>query len=103
MNTSMLTQVNRYLQHRRVLGFRLVTEGRRLRNFARFADRSGRHGVLTNELAIRWAAAPKGHDRFYYGSSGFSVGIWTGSKRGVGRDRRAGQPSKRFAEQQPVG
>ncbi len=62
----MLTQVNRYLHDRRVLGFRLVTEGRTLRNFARFADRSGRYGVLTNELAIRWAASPKGHDRFYY-------------------------------------
>ena len=62
----MLTRVNRYLHHRRVLGFRLVTEGRTLRNFARFADRTGRHRVLANELAIRWAASPKGHDRFYY-------------------------------------
>lgn len=65
MRTTMLSRVRSYLQHRRALGFRLLVEGRMLENFARFADRSGHHGPLTKDLAIRWAALPKECDPLY--------------------------------------
>jgi integrase len=65
MKTTMLSRVRSYLKHRRALGFRLLVEGRMLEHFARFADRSGHHGPLTKQLAIRWAALPKGPDPLY--------------------------------------
>ena len=65
MKATMLSRVRSYLRHRRALGFRLLVEGRLLENFARFAERSGHRGPLTKQLAIRWAALPKGSDRLY--------------------------------------
>jgi integrase len=65
MKTSMLSRVRRYLKQRRALGFRLEGEGYMLAHFARFADRSGHRGPLTKQLAIRWAALPKGPDGLY--------------------------------------
>jgi integrase len=65
MKTSMLSRVRTYLKHRRALGFLLQGEGYLLADFARFADRSGHRGPLTAQLAIRWAALPKGPDGLY--------------------------------------
>lgn len=65
MKTTMLNRVRAYLRQRRALGFRLLVEGRMLENFARFADHSGHRGPLSKDLAIRWAALPKGCDRLY--------------------------------------
>jgi integrase len=44
-----------YLASRRRLGFDLRCTGRRLLDFACFADRSGHHGPLTVKLAASWA------------------------------------------------
>jgi integrase len=62
---TMLSRVRTYLKHRRALGFGLQGEGYMLADFARFVDRSGHRGPLTKQLAIRWAALPKGPDGLY--------------------------------------
>ena len=60
---SMMRRVRGYLAQRRALGFRLRSEGYLLLNFARYADRCGGGGPLTNKLAITWARLPKGDNR----------------------------------------
>ena len=58
---TMLDHVEAYLTFRRQLGFKLRTSGDELRLFGRYADRTGHHGPLTIELAVRWAKlAPNG-------------------------------------------
>lgn len=54
---TMQSRIEGYLAMRRQLGFSLHVEGKFLTYFARFADRSGHHGPLTTDLAIRWATA----------------------------------------------
>jgi len=65
MKPSMRARVRAYLERRRALGFKLLVEGRMLEAFARFSDRRGHRGPLTKEVAIRWAALPRGSDRLY--------------------------------------
>lgn len=55
---SMQQMVVRYLDHRRELGYELVSTGILLRSFARFADRTAPGQPLTNDLGYRWALAP---------------------------------------------
>lgn len=62
----MLAKVRAYLVRRRALGFQLKCEGRQLQNFARYVDKLGRRGPLTNRLAISWACLPKAADRLYW-------------------------------------
>lgn len=50
-----VTLAEQYLALRRSLGFALVTQGRLLLDFARFADEAGGPGPLTVDLAVRWA------------------------------------------------
>jgi hypothetical protein len=52
---NMMQRVRGYLAQRRALGFRPWSEGYLLLNFARYADRCGGGGSLTNKLAITWA------------------------------------------------
>lgn len=66
MKATMLAKVRVYLAHRRALGFQLKCEGMQLQNFARYADRLGHRGPLTNRLAISWACLPKAADRLYW-------------------------------------
>ena len=55
---TMTCHAKKYLEHRRALGFALVTGGKLLMDFARFADRSGHRRPLTTELALRWSSLP---------------------------------------------
>lgn len=55
--TTMVSRVEDYLRMRRQLGFDLGIAGRQLTGFARFVDRIGDQGVLTVDLAVRWARA----------------------------------------------
>jgi len=50
-----VTLTEQYLALRRSLGFALVTQGRLLLDFARFADKAAGSGPLTLDLAVRWA------------------------------------------------
>jgi integrase len=51
----MLTQtVDYYLKIRRACGFKLVSQGKLLQNFARFSDLRGKHYVCS-DVAIEWA------------------------------------------------
>jgi len=59
----MVQRVRGYLAHRRILGFRLRSEGYLLLNFARYSDRHSGCGPLTNKLAITWARLPKASNR----------------------------------------
>jgi integrase len=52
---SMVSLVENYLDYRRRLGFALESSARRLLGFARFADRIGHQGPITQELAVHWA------------------------------------------------
>jgi hypothetical protein len=63
MKTTMQSRVRAYLAQRRVLGFRLRSEGYLLLNFARYADRHARGGRLTLPVAMAWASLPKNADR----------------------------------------
>lgn len=58
-SSSMVHRVRKYLAQRHALGFRLRSEGYLLLSFARYADRRGKPGHLTNKLAITWARLPK--------------------------------------------
>jgi len=62
----MVTQVRRYLAYRRSLGYVLRAEGQLLLDFGRYADRTGHHGPLTLELALRWARLPTRADPAYW-------------------------------------
>src|SRR5262249_25923827 len=57
-STPMVNLVEEYLVYRRRLGYLLRAEGQMLLEFARYADRLGRRGPLTTELALRWARLP---------------------------------------------
>jgi integrase len=50
-----VAHAKQYLALRRSLGFALVTVGRLLLDFARFADKTAGTGPLTLDLAVRWA------------------------------------------------
>ncbi len=65
MKETLLSKVRIYLAHRRALGFQLQSEGLRLLDFARYADRQCHRGPLTTQLAMRWACLPKSADRLY--------------------------------------
>lgn len=52
---SMVSLVNDYLIYRRKLGVELLREGTLLLDFARFADRTGHTGPLTQDVAESWA------------------------------------------------
>jgi len=52
---SMQSQVEKYLDDRRRLGFVLQTNGAYLMSFARFVDRIGHTGPLTSEVILAWA------------------------------------------------
>jgi integrase len=56
-NFLMVPLVESYIQDRRRLGFSMAIQSRRLLCFARFADRLGHRGPITEELAVRWARA----------------------------------------------
>ena len=77
----MLAMVHAYLALRRALGLHLKWEGVQLQSFARYVDRSGPGGPLTNRIAISWACLPKAVDRLGYGHGGLRspvplLGIW---------------------------
>jgi hypothetical protein len=55
MKRNMLSKVRTYLTHRRALGFKLQSEGLRLLDFGRYANRLRHRGPLTTQLAVRWA------------------------------------------------
>ena len=57
-STPMVNLAEEYLAYRRRLGYQLRAEGQMLLEFARYADRSGHRGPLTNELTVRWARLP---------------------------------------------
>jgi integrase len=59
---SWLPLVDDYLAVRRGLGFALEQPAWLLRDFARYADRSGHRGPLTTELAVRWALSSRSGD-----------------------------------------
>ena len=64
--TNMSDKVERYLQHRRGMGYQLRIEGKLLQQFAAFVDASGHCGPLTVELAVQWARLPAAGDRLYW-------------------------------------
>ncbi|MGH7972776.1 MAG: tyrosine-type recombinase/integrase [Limisphaerales bacterium] len=47
------------MHRRRALGYKLDKEGLLLLSFARYADRSGHQGPVSNKLVIRWASLPR--------------------------------------------
>jgi integrase/recombinase XerD len=55
--SALRTAFNEYLAVRRALGYRLRLEGRLLRRFVDFAERSGAD-YITTELALDWATQP---------------------------------------------
>ena len=57
--SSMVSLVKDYLHCRRALGLELSREGSLLLNFARFTDRRGHTGPLTQHLAESWACASR--------------------------------------------
>jgi len=56
----MIKKVERYVIHRRSLGYVYESESRRLRSFARYADQYAPGQPLTIDLAIRWVTTSKG-------------------------------------------
>lgn len=54
-HSTMLSRAVGYLAYRRHLGFQLDRPGSQTLSFARFADNLGHQGVLTSEIAVRWA------------------------------------------------
>jgi hypothetical protein len=51
--------VQNYLRVRRALGFKLIGEGRLLREFVAFAEAAGQRTVKT-QIALEWARLPRG-------------------------------------------
>jgi integrase len=58
----LLALAEEYLALRRRLGYSLVTQGRYLLAFARYADRVAPNGPLTVELAVQWATSGRSSD-----------------------------------------
>ena len=52
------SHIEDYLAMRRALGFKLVKEGRLLRDFAAFAEAAGA-GTVTTDLAVAWSIMPQ--------------------------------------------
>ncbi len=59
---SLLQLVDEYLAMRRGLGFDLKSQGFLLRDFARYADRTGHQGPMTIDLAVEWALGSRSSD-----------------------------------------
>lgn len=57
-----LEQVDDYLAFKRGLGFELKSRSWMLRDFGRYADRTGHHGPVTVDLAVRWALSTRSTD-----------------------------------------
>ena len=62
---TMTYHAKKYLEHRRALGFVLISPGQMLMNFARFTDELGHRGPLTTELVLRWVSLPPGASERY--------------------------------------
>lgn len=62
---TMADRVTAYLAFRRRLGYALRIEGAELMRFARYADEHGHQGVLTTDLALRWASLPREASSLY--------------------------------------
>ena len=62
---SMFEHVEEYLTYRRRLGYQLKVEGKLLRQFGTFVDKSGDRGVLTIDIALQWARLPEEADQLY--------------------------------------
>lgn len=62
---SMLDKVNKYIEYRRGLGYKLHTDVFLLRSFAEHADRHAPGKPLTVEIAIEWATNTKTKSRTY--------------------------------------
>ncbi|MCL2641118.1 MAG: tyrosine-type recombinase/integrase, partial [Phycisphaerales bacterium] len=65
-NSTIMTKVEQYLEHKRSLGYKMKTEDGQLRSFARYVELHAPAGPLTSDLALRWATSPKGTRRFYH-------------------------------------
>jgi integrase len=65
-NSTMVKKVERYLIHRRSLGYIMRTDSYMLRSFARYADLHASGKPLTVDLALCWATAPKETQRIYH-------------------------------------
>jgi len=57
--TPLAARIEEYLALRQRLGYRLVSQAKFLRSFARFAAREGHQGPLTVDLATRWALSTR--------------------------------------------
>lgn len=57
---TMMDLAQEYLALRRQLGYALVTPGKALLSFARYADSIGHRGPITIDLAVRWAKLLQG-------------------------------------------
>jgi len=66
MNTTMLEKVNKYVEHKLGLGYKLRTESFMLRSFARYADQHAPGRPLTVKLALDWATQPKTKSETYH-------------------------------------
>ena len=62
---TIVARAEKYLAHRRALGFELESSGFVLLDFARFTDRIGHEAPLTTELMLRWATSSKDHSIRY--------------------------------------
>lgn len=62
----MVDQAEDYLAFRRRLGYALGSDGKELMLFARYADKIGHTGSVTNVLAIDWAKLPEGANPSYW-------------------------------------
>jgi len=64
--SSMLEMVEKYIEHKRGLGYKLGTESYLLRSFARYADHLVPGEPLTAKLALEWATAPESNSKTYH-------------------------------------
>ena len=62
----MMKKIEKYVTHRRSLGYKINSDGYLLRSFARYADLHSPDEPLTVDLALRWATAPQGTQRSYH-------------------------------------
>lgn len=63
---TMSSHVEKYIEHRRSLGYRIHTDVYLLRSFAKWADQDAPRKPLTTQLAIEWATSPKDCKRIYH-------------------------------------
>jgi len=66
ITSSMMKNVERYLEHKRSLGYKMVSGAVPLRSFARYADLHASAKPLTTDLAMRWATSPNGTQHAYH-------------------------------------